>query len=212
VTSILLERLSRVHDGIRRLSVYRELLRSQIQTEEAEIARLRYQADLQQKCAEVFKTWLEDSLRKNVDSMSQLVTTGLRHVVYDQNLTFRIRQEMKHNRLSMRFTVENEDDHVEADPMTNFGGGAVLVISLILRLAVMARMKMGNLIILDESMSALANHYVPSAGAFMRQLSEEMGVNILMVTHNEEFLNHAHTAYEGRKEGSLRLVRRAAVR
>jgi ABC-type lipoprotein export system ATPase subunit len=41
----------------------------------------------------------------------------------------------------------------------------------------------------------------------MRQLSEQTGVNILMVTHNPEFLNHAHVAYEGHKDGSLKLKR-----
>lgn len=205
-------RLNQLEHGIYKLNMYRELIRTQITTETAGIIQLRYQANLRQKCSEVFKTWLEDSLRKNVDSISQLVTTGLRHIIHDHDLIFRIRQEMKNNRLSMRFTVESQNDGVEANPMTNFGGGAVLVASLILRLAIMARMKMGNLLLLDESMFALADHYVPAAGSFMRQLSEEMGVNILMVTHNNHFLEHAHTAYEGHKEGSLRLIRRETVR
>jgi len=207
-----IERMAKVKEGIQKLSVYRELLRTQISNEEAEIDNLKYKAELDQKCSEVFKSWLEDSLRKNVDSMSQLVTTGLSHVIYDQSLVFRIRQEMKHNRLSMRFTIESTKDNVEGNPLTNFGGGPVLVASLILRLAIMARTGMGNLLILDESMHALANHYVPYAGSFMRQLAEEMGVNILMVTHNDEFLNHAHISYEARKEDSLRLHRRQTVR
>lgn len=208
----LLDRLSRVKAGVGKLTAYRDLVRSQISFEESEISGLRYQADLDQKCSEVFKSWLEDSLRKNVDSISQLVTTGLSHVIHDQKLVFKIRQEMKHNRLSMKFVIENLDDGVEANPMTNFGGGAVLVASLILRIAVMARTGMGNLLILDESMHALANHYVPNAGSFMRKLAEETGVNILMVTHNEDFLNHAHVAYEAKKDGSLRLYRRTDVK
>jgi ABC-type lipoprotein export system ATPase subunit len=51
----------------------------------------------------------------------------------------------------------------------------------------------------------LANAYVPAAASFMRQLSEQTGVNILMVTHNPEFLHNAHTAYEGHKTDSLQL-------
>jgi hypothetical protein len=46
-------------------------------------------------------------------------------------------------------------------------------------------------------MSALANKYVPAAAEFMRHISEKTGVNILMVTHNEEFMSNAHIAYEG---------------
>lgn len=154
-----------------------------------------YEADLHQRSSEVIKSWLDDMLKSNVDSIAELATTGLRHIIDDQELTFLIRQEMKYNRLSMRFAIEH--DGIEGDPISSFGGGAVLVSSLILRLAVMSRMKMGNLLLLDESMSALANRYVPAAADFMRQLTEETGVNILMVTHNEEFMSNAHVAYEG---------------
>jgi len=83
----------------------------------------------------------------------------------------------------------------------------VVLISLVLRLAVMARMKMGNLLMLDESMVSLANKYVPAAAEFLHQLAEQTGVNILMVTHNPEFIAHAHIAYEGYKDKSLKLRR-----
>ena len=193
-------RMKSLREGISKISTYRDILQSQMHTLEKEEESLSYKADLHQKCSEVFKTWLEDSMKRNVDSMAQLATTGLQHVIHDQKLTFHIKQEPKYNRLAMRFVLE--DNGVEGDPIQSYGGGAAVIISFVLRIAVMARMKMANLLILDESMLALSNSYVPNAAAFMRQLAEETGINILMVTHNPEFLNHAHIAYEGRKEGT----------
>lgn len=189
------DRLKSLKEDIGRVRAYREVLRSQISTGEGKVQTLRYDADLEQKSSEVFKSWLEDLLKTNVDSISELATQGLRYVIHDQELTFRIHQEPKYNRLSMSFVIE--EDGVEGDPIDSFGGGAVVVASLILRLAVMARMGMGNLLLLDESMFALANKYVPAAADFMKQLSERTGVNILMVTHNDEFMSDAHVAYEG---------------
>lgn len=203
--STIQSRLDSLKDGVRRLSVYRDMLLKQVQEAEAHEQRLRYAIELRQKEAEILKSWLEDSVHKNIDSISDLATTGLRHVIHDQEISFKIHPEPRNNRLSMRFSVEQ--DGVEGDPLESFGGGAAVVISLVLRLAVMARMNMGNLLLLDESMAALANAYVPSCGAFMRQLAERTGINILMVTHNTEFLAHAHVAYEGHKEGSLKLRR-----
>jgi DNA repair exonuclease SbcCD ATPase subunit len=194
------DRLKHLKDGINKLATYRDILQSQTNVLEREETSLAYKAELHQKCSEVFKSWLEDSMKKNVDSMAELATTGLQHIIHDQKLHFHIRQEPKYNRLAMRFILE--DNGVEGDPIQSYGGGAAVVISFVLRIAVMARMKMANLLILDESMLALSNSYVPAAAAFMRRLSEETGINILMVTHNPEFLNHAHIAYEGRKEGS----------
>ena len=200
-------RLKQLKDGINKLSTYRDILQSQIGTLAREEGELIYKSDLHQKCAEVFKNWLEDSMKRNVDSMAQLATTGLQHVIHDQKLAFSIKQEPKYNRLSMRFVLEK--DGIEGDPIQSYGGGAAVIISFVLRVAVMSRMKMANLLILDESMLALSNSYVPAAAAFMRQLSEETGINILMVTHNPSFLEHAHIAYEGRLEnsgvGALRL-------
>ncbi len=199
-------RLKTLRDGVAKLGTYRDLLQSRKNHLEKEESSMMYKSELYQKCSEIFKTWLEDSMKRNVDSMAELATTGLRHIIHDQHLTFSIRQEPKYNRLAMRFVLEQNG--VEGDPIASFGGGAAVIISFVMRIAVMARMKMANLLILDESMAALANVYVPAAGAFMRQIAEETGINILMVTHNQEFLNHAHIAYEGRKEdGTLHLRR-----
>jgi ABC-type uncharacterized transport system ATPase component len=113
----------------------------------------------------------------------------------------------------MRFVIE--ENGVEADPMTSFGGGAVVIASLVLRLAVMTRLKMAKLLLLDESMLNVANRYVPGTADFMKQISQETGINIFMVTHNEEFMANADVAYDGSFEvgsdglKSLRLRRRA---
>lgn len=205
----LTERLDRFQQDVARLKAHRDIIRSQIIADEELVKKLQYESDLHQKSSEVFKNWLEDLLKSNVDSISDLATNGLRHIIDDQKLSFAIKQEMKYNRLSMRFVIrDDEAEDVEGDPIHSFGGGAVLVVSFILRLAIMSRMNMGNLLLLDESMSALANRYVPAAADFMRQLAEELDINILMVTHNEDFLDHAHVSYEGRKEGDLKLKRR----
>lgn len=206
------ERLSQLRENISSVKAYRDVVRSSRVALADTVTSSRYKADLNQRGSEVIKKWLEDLLRENVDSISELVTTALRTIIYDQHLTFRIIQEPKYNRLAMRFVIE--EDGVEADPMTSFGGGAVVIASLVLRLAVMTRLKMANLLLLDEAMLAVANRYVSGAADFMKQISEETGINIFMVTHNEEFMANAHAAYDGSVEvgpdgiKSLRLRRR----
>lgn len=200
------QRLADLRDAVTSLRAYRGILQGQMSSCEKEIKEAEYRAELYQKCSDIFKMWLEDLLDKNVGSMGKLVTSGLHHIIHDQDIAFKLHQEIKLNRLSMKFIME--EDGVEGDPMASFGGGAVLISSLILRLAIMSRLKMGNLLLLDESMHALANKYVPAAGSFMRQLAERTGINMLLVTHNEEFLDHAHASYEGWKDGSSFRLRR----
>jgi DNA repair exonuclease SbcCD ATPase subunit len=187
--------LASLKQKIAKATAYRDLIRSQIDSEEKKVEQFRYDADLNQRSSEVIKSWLEDLLKANIDSVADLVTNGLNNIIDDQDLQFHINQDIKYNRLSINFAIS--EDGVEGDPLLSFGGGAVLIASLILRLSVMARMNMANLLLLDESMSALANQYVPAAAEFMKQISEKTGVHILMVTHNEEFMANSHIAYEG---------------
>lgn len=206
----LLKDFETLRDRVRTAKTHRQILRNQASKLEAEETEARRKADLYQRCSEICKKWLEDSLAKNVHSMADLATMGLRHVIKDQHLTFRVQQEAKYNRMAMKFILEQKEDDgtiIEGDPLNGYGGGAAAVISLVLRLAVMSRMKMGNLLLLDESMTWVANAYVGNAASFMRHLAERTGVNILMVTHNPEFIANAHTAYEGHKDGSLKLRR-----
>jgi DNA repair exonuclease SbcCD ATPase subunit len=201
----LIQSFESFNQSIDKLNLMDELLDSSIKTKLLEIEDLNYGADLRQKGSEVFKMWLEDLLDRNVNSMADLVSNGLSYVIDDQDLTFSIKQEPKYNKISMSFLM-TQDGH-EGNPMLSYGGGAVLVASLILRLAIMARLNMANLLILDEPLNALAAKYIGNAGAFIRQLCEKTGINILMVTHVESFLDYAHTAYEassvvvGEKDG-----------
>ena len=199
----LAEKLEEIKENTNKVIIFKQILDNRHAKLSSSVSSLRNKIELYNKCSEIFKSWLEDSIEKNVSSMSELVTSGLNYIIPDQNLKFKITQEQKNNRVHMKFALEQ--DGVEGDPLLSYGGGAAVVISLVLRLSIMQRMGLGNLLILDESMVALANAYVPLAASFMRQLSEKTGVNILMVTHNPEFLHSAHTAYEGIKSDSLRL-------
>jgi hypothetical protein len=205
------ERFEKLRHSSIRLESYRDLLKNQYSKLEADEEKAKYSSELHQKCVEIFKRWLEDALDKNVHAMAELATSGLRHVISDQKLTFKIKQEMKYNRLSMKFILEQERADgviIEGEPTGSYGGGAVVIISLVLRLAVMARMRMANLLLLDESMVALANAYVPACAEFMRQLSEQTGINILMVTHNPEFISHANIAYEAYSQNDSLKIRK----
>lgn len=191
-------RLGRLKESLAGVKAKREVFLARQAAAESAAADKRYRADLNQRSSEVVKRWLEDLLESNVGSMGDLATSALRFVIDDQSLVFRIKQELKYNRLSMRFVLE--EDGTENEPMGSFGGGAVHISSLVLRVAVMSRLGMGNLLVLDESLNGLASVYVPAMAEFLKGLAEKTGINILLVTHQDDFLNNAHMAYEAHKK------------
>ncbi len=205
----LFSRFSALKEKQNSVNSYKKILNQQITRLTSEEQSLKYKVDLYQKSSEVFKTWLDLALEDGTKPVSNLITLGLKHVMHDQDLTFKIEHEQKFNKIHMSFVLEEPlgKDTVEGDPLYSFGGTAAAIISFVLRITIMNKLGMNKLLLLDESMSSVSNFYVPGMGSFMRQLSEQTGINILMVTHNEEFISNAHTSYEGYKEKSLKLRR-----
>lgn len=81
--------------------------------------------------------------------------------------------------------------------MEAFGGGPASIISLILRVLAIRRLKKWPLLALDETLAAVSDDYVDQTGVFLRELSARTGIPILLVTHKPAFLDHAVNGYRG---------------
>src|SRR5271157_5547242 len=108
MTPEFVARYQQFKSNLTSLHTYQSILASHLKTLEQEEKDARYKIELYAKGAEVIKQWLDDSLKTNVDSMAELATMALRHIMFDQELTFRIKQELKYNRISIKFTLEEE--------------------------------------------------------------------------------------------------------
>jgi ABC-type thiamine transport system ATPase subunit len=67
----------------------------------------------------------------------------------------------------------------------------------VLRLLALLRLKRWPLLLLDETLAAVSDEYVDQAGLFLRKLAETTGINLLMITHKQSYLDHAKVAYQG---------------
>ena len=61
---------------------------------------------------------------------------------------------------------------------------------------------MRPLLLLDESLGAVAENYVPAIGHFLSKLCERLDMDILAVTHNPVLVEAADRAYRIQKIGS----------
>lgn len=82
-------------------------------------------------------------------------------------------------------------DGVRIDPMTASGGGALDIASFALRLAVWSLGKSRPLFILDEPFRNLSLDLQEKAGLMLKALSEKMGIQVIMVSHNPEIISGA---------------------
>lgn len=84
-------------------------------------------------------------------------------------------------------------DGNQVDPLSAAGGGVVDIASFALRVASWSMQipRSRNTLILDEPFRYLSTGLLPRAGEMLKQISEKLGLQIIMVTHSEELADAA---------------------
>jgi hypothetical protein len=169
----------------------------------AQVETLEHDLQVLGKVSELFKHLIERYVLEYAESFSELVTEGLQAIYYDQDVSFDIEITQKRGKVHAEFVTEQNGRR--GKPLDSFGGGVASVESLLLRILVVLRAEMARYLFLDESLAALSAEYVDTCGEFLRKLCDRLNVNILLVTHNEGFLEHANRAYRGSADSNERL-------
>ena len=91
-----------------------------------------------------------------------------------------------------------ERDGNRVDPLSASGVGAVDIASFALRIASwsMNRPHSRNVIILDEPFKCLSDNYQEKASQMMKELSEKLGLQFVIVTHNDILASYADRTFE----------------
>ena len=91
-----------------------------------------------------------------------------------------------------------ERDGERTDPLSASGGGAVDVAAFALRIASwsMQRPRSRNVIILDEPMKYLSANYQERGSAMLKEISERLNIQFIIVTHEPILAQYADRTFE----------------
>ena len=130
--------------------------------------------------------------------ISDIVSLAL-EAVFPDPYTLEVDFTERRNRTECDLFFSRKGERI--DPITASGGGAVDVASFALRVASwsMAIPHSRNTLILDEPFRYLSTELLPQAGEMLKQLAEELGLQIIMVTHSEELMENADKTFEVRQ-------------
>jgi ABC-type branched-subunit amino acid transport system ATPase component len=67
--------------------------------------------------------------------------------------------------------------------------------SILMRITVIFRRGLKPLLLLDETLAAVADKYVDRAAKFLSILSTRMGLDILLISHDDALVSAAHNSY-----------------
>ncbi len=171
--------------------------------------------DVLEKVSELFRRLIDQEVIDNAKTAEGLLTEGLKAIFDDLDLSARANVEVQRGKVSVELlTVQTENDGSQTEGLSTdaYGGSVTTVQSVLLRIVVLTRRGMRPLLLLDESLAAIAESYVPRVGEFLSLLSERLGLDVLAVTHNPALIEQAKTAYRIQKkdgEATFTKIRRA---
>lgn len=165
---------------------------------------LEADSELLKRVADLFRLLIDREVIDNAKTAQDLLTEGLQTVFDDLDLSVRADVDIKHGKVSVSLiTVQKEANGTvtEGAAMDAYGGSVATVQSVFLRIVVLTRRGLRPLLLLDESLGAVAEHYVPRVGLFLSLLCERLNLDILAVSHNPAMIEAANRAYRIQKNG-----------
>lgn len=184
-------------------------LQQSVEVNEAEVLQLASYIDIAEKAKAVLESYAVEQQTELQQAVESLCTRGLQ-AVFQKPLEFKMHFKVLRGQPECSFSVISRvgDEPVEMDIPNSFGGGLAVVCAVLLRVVVLKYLveqgKVAPLLVLDEPLAALSPDY--SAGEaeslrshmaeFLGSVSRELGVQILMVTHEPDYEDAADMYYE----------------
>jgi len=126
---------------------------------------------------------LQDKIKFHIKDMVQNCLDIVFPEMYEFNFEFIIKAGKTEANIFLT------QDGEEIKPEDSTGGGVVDVISLGMRIVALTLSTNDKVLILDEPFKFISKKLKPLAGQILKEISKELEVQFLIVTHDEEIIN-----------------------
>jgi DNA repair exonuclease SbcCD ATPase subunit len=158
-----------------------------VKTEKQALKQAKERAGHVAQAIEVVQAVAEEVQSKAHRQIASVVTKCLEGVFGDECYTFKIGFEKKRGKTEANLLFVRDGQEIE--PVDAAGGGTVDVASFALRVAalVLAQPRKRLFLALDEPFRFVSAEYRPAVREMLERLSKDLKVQVLMVTHSDEF-------------------------
>jgi len=162
----------------------RKALKLSLKRERDSLEQTKIKLEHARKAQEVLQSLAQSVQQKAHERIARVVTTCLQTVFPDDPYEFQIRFERKRGRTEARLIFVR--DGLEVSPLSASGGGVVDVAAFALRVACLSlhRPRLSRLLVLDEPFRFVSAQHHDAIRIMLKTLAKEMGIQIVMVTHN----------------------------
>lgn len=129
---------------------------------------------------------------KNLRRIESLVNAALASIFWDMTLEIKIEQDVKRN-VNVYNIVVLKNGH--RGTIKSNGGGIWSVIAAITKILCNVLLHKFPFVMFDESLSMVADKYVPATIKFVKDLSKDLEIIIGAITHKRSFIENSPLVY-----------------
>ena len=150
---------------------------------------------------------LVDTKRSEViDKIINLVSYGLQSILEDATYKLILEEKEQRNQKVYSFFIEHSG--LKTPILNSVGGGIINLLSLLFHVVLLSVSSKSKTLILDEPFANLSVSYRERTADFIKQLSEKMGIQFIIVSHEEEIVEAADVSYTiADKNGKVQFIR-----
>lgn len=179
--------VQKIRNTYERIKGKKESLETRLADKKKELKLLKQDETLAEEALEVLQKvalQTQGALKYNIETPVTNALAATLDVPYELQLDFDIKRGKTECSLKFR-----RDGH-EISPKDSSGGTALDIASLALRVALwsMSVNKTAPIFILDEFDKHISSDLLYKTGALIKQLSDDLGIQFIIVTHDQENL------------------------
>lgn len=203
-SSTILKKLSNIKETRGALSAKLQLINKQLSEATTQYTTSLNETNLLQQCSTFLNT-LALSLQESTISKIEEVLTAIYRFAFETTDSIVIQMDLKRKVPVASFLIKTNKGGQEVllDPESQEGGGKVEVIALGLRVAglILLSPQQERLLILDEPFRQLSSRSTSQslnkqrAVQLLKQISEQYGIQMIIISHDVEFTQIADTIY-----------------
>jgi DNA repair exonuclease SbcCD ATPase subunit len=190
---------SSAREAVLRKLVRRQGLEESIKSLTGATESLRSQSEALEKAQLILASISEDRQLQVRTAVESLVTQGLQ-LVFDTTLSFHVEFKTVRKTSAVEFSVRTalpDGTSIQTSVLDARGGGVASVVGFLLRLVILLLDpgKSRKVLFLDETFAFVSKEYVGRVAEFLNTICQQAGVQIVLVTHQEEFLDLGGKCY-----------------
>ena len=140
---------------------------------------------------DIIDKFSESSLKK----LEDLLSLGLQRIFQDRDYKVEIKvSEKRSSKCADLYLIDNGHPFLMKDSCV--AGGILVVVGFLIQTFYVANLDIAKVLFLDEALSNISTQYLDNFFAFVKELTNKIGLTVILITHDTRFLEYADRIYK----------------